>query len=1202
MKLLKPVRIALWVAGGLAVAVLGLYLLRWPLLEGTVRAKVSALVGQELHAKSEIGSLHGSLIHSITARDVVLRPGANAPFRSATADRITVTYGFLGSGEPSLSIDGVHVVLASKEGPAPPLHETIRDVVSVLRSLRFPGSVEARKSDVTLPDGQVLSLREARLDHGVWSLTLETEGFGKVEGAASLGEDGTFRFEGKAAEGPVRSARIELGGGSERCPLSISTELLGRALTWTGTASFEKERLVRAEGSLSMKEGKANTVVDFRTGRVEADADGVLPVDQEFKGDLALSGHAEGPIAGPPEAWTLREGSVRTKGARLRDRPIDEAVVTLGRGTLAEIGFDAKARSGEDRVEAEGRFRWKKQADVDATVRASIADVAPWLTLLPEPPGVKARQVRVDGKVGLHEGAVSFDGSVAAGPGAFEQTVTWDKVELKGSYDAGRVELRESLVTGTPWAPSIAATGKYDGETVLLRLKAGSDELDVGGRLQKNGDFEGRIRVEGPLDWLGVREAVKPYTLRPFSIAGKVQRVKDDFRVLLEVAMEKEFEISPVASIRKNGDEWWVALAPGTATLPRGRVDYSEVLLKAAPGRVSLNNLKLASTDPDLVVRLSGSVAWDEKETRITFVAADTVFRKTPIDTLVARVAIDKASGEIVPNLRWGKEDGDHLRVTGRWGKDADLRIDAMAHDLNRPLLRLFLPSVGLEGGVSIDAHVTGSSKEPKLAGTIGLHRITTAGLPPLSLVIPVTVEGDTLKVWASEDDTPYGRVEVEGTVPLSGGDTPMDVALRISTRNFAPLLDQLKPQTRPWIPQGDLRATISIQGPPGKLHLGGRAEFYSASFFPPHPLPEATSLRVWARLDDDGVVVEAADGLMGRGPFWATGRWDLFRPGRPLELWVTGQNVLVVDDPLTRLRVTPDALLTWKEGGSLKLTGRLEVPLAIWHREFSANTPGGNRSASRQLATPRLRLIPAESGGFLIPGIEGLEALELALKVKSTGEIRIENSVIGILVGVEGSLGGTATDPALSGVIRSRPKRGEVKLAPGNFMRIESAEAYLPEEPGGTPTVRFHGRVGTGEGAIQVLVNGPTDSPNLVLQSDPPLPQKELLAKLAFGLGTGSIKGETGAATLALYLYDQYQDAWPDADRKESFFNRIRPQVIAGEEAKERRVPWELPPSGTLKSTSLRTEYVYNAYFSIIGETNREGDVGGDLKLRIRF
>jgi hypothetical protein len=298
---------------------------------------------------------------------------------------------------------------------------------------------------------------------------------------------------------------------------------------------------------------------------------------------------------------------------------------------------------------------------------------------------------------------------------------------------------------------------------------------------------------------------------------------------------------------------------------------------------------------------------------------------------------------------------------------------------------------------------------------------------------------------------------------------------------------------------------------------------------------------------------------------------------------------------------VRPDALLTWDEKSGLKLTGRLEVPLLIYHREFGAATPGG-RGAARPVAAPRLRLIPAESGGFLIPGIEGLEALQLDLKLTTPGEVRIENSTAGILLTVDGHLGGTASEPALSGVIRARPRRGEVKLAPGSFMRIESAQAVLPEEAGRAATVSFQGRVGTGEGAIQILVDGPMDAPNLVLKSDPPLPQKDLLARVAFGLAPGTVSGETGVATLALLLYEQAQDDWPSADRKEGFFDKIRPTVIPGETSQQRRVPWELPPTGTLRSTSLRTEYVYNHYFSIIAETNREGDVGGDLKLKIRF
>jgi hypothetical protein len=143
---------------------------------------------------------------------------------------------------------------------------------------------------------------------------------------------------------------------------------------------------------------------------------------------------------------------------------------------------------------------------------------------------------------------------------------------------------------------------------------------------------------------------------------------------------------------------------------------------------------------------------------------------------------------------------------------------------------------------------------------------------------------------------------------------------------------------------------------------------------------------------------------------------------------------------------------------------------------------------------------------------------------------------------------------------------------------------------------------VGAGEGAIEVIVEGPLENPALILRSDPPQPQKDLLAKLAFGLGMGSFSNETAAATLAVYVYAQTQDNWPSADRKESFLDKFRPTVVPGETSQQRRVPWQLPPSGTLRSTSLRTEYVYNSFFSIVAETNREGDVAGDLRLRIRF
>ena len=84
----KVSRIFLWSAGALTVAVLALYLLRWPLLESTIRAKVGALIAEQLHADPDIQGLEGNLLRSLTATNVTLRPKADAVFRSARADRI----------------------------------------------------------------------------------------------------------------------------------------------------------------------------------------------------------------------------------------------------------------------------------------------------------------------------------------------------------------------------------------------------------------------------------------------------------------------------------------------------------------------------------------------------------------------------------------------------------------------------------------------------------------------------------------------------------------------------------------------------------------------------------------------------------------------------------------------------------------------------------------------------------------------------------------------------------------------------------------------------------------------------------------------------------------------------------------------------------------------------------------------------------
>jgi hypothetical protein len=136
----------------------------------------------------------------------------------------------------------------------------------------------------------------------------------------------------------------------------------------------------------------------------------------------------------------------------------------------------------------------------------------------------------------------------------------------------------------------------------------------------------------------------------------------------------------------------------------------------------------------------------------------------------------------------------------------------------------------------------------------------------------------------------------------------------------------------------------------------------------------------------------------------------------------------------------------------------------------------------------------------------------------------------------------------------------------------------------------------------IVVLITGPMARPTLRLQSNPPRSQEDLLAILAFGRAPGSIAGTDALGTLTGKVIDIFSDAWPDAEAEEGFWSKVAID-LAGSSTVERPVaPWELPTRGTSRGTMVRTEYLLNEFFSIVGESDREANLSGDLKLRIRF
>lgn len=361
------------------------------------------------------------------------------------------------------------------------------------------------------------------------------------------------------------------------------------------------------------------------------------------------------------------------------------------------------------------------------------------------------------------------------------------------------------------------------------------------------------------------------------------------------------------------------------------------------------------------------------------------------------------------------------------------------------------------------------------------------------------------------------------------------------------------------------------------------------------------TDFAAKGRLDPLGIDLATLEGKLDHGPFRAIGRWEFRTPRKEARLHLVGRNMLVLSDKLGRVRASPNVWFTGNAEEGWTLDGSLELPTVFFYGELG--DPHASREGKvKEAAAPKLRLIPAPEGGFQLPaGLGGGERVALDLELRTTREARIENSSLAAMLDAELRLGGTLAMPAVSGRVRAR--RGEVKLATGVFIRIERLEASLPQQAGQAGTLYFKGRSGKGQGAITVVIAGPLHDPVLSLTSDPPRKQEELLAILAFGKAPGSVSGQDALGTLAVKAFEKATDSWPRAEPREGFWDRLSLSVANEENPDpEKRAPWQLPPTASARGTIVRTEYLLNAFLSVVVESDRQANVSGDLKIRFHF
>jgi hypothetical protein len=1109
------------VAAGLAGALLLLYLLRWPLLGGLVRSELEQAVAAHLKGTLVQARLSGSLLTSATAEDVRVEGGPDTPVDHLSIRRVTARYGFLGLGRPEIEVEGARVVFVDREPEKPSDRpKTIRVAEKIVRTLKFPGRLTLRDGEITLPDSQRIAIAEAYVDETTLRARGRVPGFGEVEASRDGGV-----VAARAAEGPVRRARLERTGGAFRFTALVE----GHEVEGAGQVEHGPDDvLLRAQAEAVAKIGRARVSADFATGRVEARGELTLEVDDPIRARVTASGHVAGPILGPLRAWKLDDAVASAGRVFWRDLELDDVRVEVPDATLDALTWHATASRGKDRFEGEGSVRG---GAIEGELRAAVETSAAYV------PGIAATGVAIRGRFRVQDG-FRFTGRVETGPGEIEG-LKWTSLAGEVAVDPQGVEVPALLVKGLPYAPEARVSGSADFQgprvAVRARAQAGEDWLQAEGVFEK-GRFEGAFS--------GVAADVRA--------AGRV--VKDP------------------ASLR-------AALEPGEI---RG-VRHGPLDLRLSDGRVVLAETDVASSGA--AGRLSGSIAWKNDRVSGELRLRDIVIQGKSFGAAAATFTRDQ---DLEIDAAWAVEAGIGAELRGRWGASNDLRLQARVPDLAQPWPRRFLDGLpSLTGALTLDAHVAGSAERPEIEGRLGLFGATVEGGAPFHLEVPLRGEGRRIVIALPATPTPFGRLTLDARLPLPGAGEPLEGRARLEARDLAVFARFLPEAARSYVPEGELDVEASAVGP----RWSATAELRVPVAPLPVPFAPLKDVRASGTIDAAGLRIDRLVGRMGGGTFEASLRRESAGPIRGM---LRGRELLVIATPLSHIRLSSEVGFSWAQDKPGLIQGTVTVPIALIHEE-----PGSPGGGGGDLAVGGLRLRPAPGGGVLVPGVRGMDGIQLDLAVSTSGEVRVENSVVGAMLRAKGRLRGTLAEPIADGVVEA--KSGEVKLPAAIFVRIEEARVTIPAEAGAEPSAHFVGRVGKGDGSIEVRIDGPLARPELNLASDPPRPKEELLARLAFGHPPGQVQG-AALGVFAVRLFEQYTAGWPQAEPKDSLFSRLKPTVLGAEADDPRRAPWQLPSGRTARGMVVRTEYLWTPYFSIVGEADREANVGGDMKLRLRF
>lgn len=231
-------------------------------------------------------------------------------------------------------------------------------------------------------------------------------------------------------------------------------------------------------------------------------------------------------------------------------------------------------------------------------------------------------------------------------------------------------------------------------------------------------------------------------------------------------------------------------------------------------------------------------------------------------------------------------------------------------------------------------------------------------------------------------------------------------------------------------------------------------------------------------------------------------------KPG-PLDFRITANHLPLLRNDSLIMRANADLRLAGTFERAV-LTGSASVVDSLFYRDIELLPIGSPFTAPAAAALPKIDA-PAKAGSG-VP--EPFRNWGIDLRVRSENPFLIRGNFATGRVDMDLRVGGNFGAPSPKGEVRISDLKAELPFSTLNVKR-----GFVKFDGGMDPSLEIRGTAEPRPYQVNVFVYGRASNPQLVLTSNPPLPDNEIMTLLATGTTTSGLENPQGASSRAMQL-----------------------------------------------------------------------------------